>query len=134
MKATLSTPNTLFLAVWAQPAGAIILGSLRTDDGTLPVLDDHGPIPLALLEAALADVETCRAEHVVIYTNDAKLAATYRPPVRLEPTARDRQGLYCPVEWTILYRFMRYQSWQVVETTTLPNARQRWEECYGRRT
>lgn len=132
-KATLNTPNTLFLAVWTGADGAVILGSLRTATETLPVLDDHGPDAWELLLAALADVDACRAEHVVIYTNDAKLAETYRPPVRLEPTAPDRRGLYRAVEWLILYRLLRYQSWQVIETTGLPNAKQRWEEHYGRR-
>lgn len=131
MKATLDTPNTLLLALWSKKPGAVIIGNLRTDAGIRPVLADGGKDALALLAAALDDVVAVAARHIIVFTNDTKIADLYRRPVRLEPTAPDRMAHYVPDEWRALRRLCGYQSWQIVQTTALPKARCFWEETYG---
>lgn len=130
MKATLDTPNTLFLALWSRGGRAVVVGSLKAADGALPVLAERGEQALPTLAAALDDCVALAARHIIVFTNDAALAAVYRRPVRLEPTAANRQHLCNDAAWRALRRLCGYQSWQVVETTALPKAKQFWEETW----
>jgi hypothetical protein len=134
MKATLSTPNTLFVALWTDGKNSAVVGSLRTDGGEmLPVLATTGDEPYATLAHCLDDVRAVAARHIVLYTNSAMVANTYRAPIRLEPTAPDRQHLYDPHKWSILSNLCRYASWQIVHTKNLPKAQQLWKESHANR-
>jgi hypothetical protein len=131
MKATLNTPNTLFLAIWTQADKSILLGTLQTNEGPVPVMEDKGQGPTALLATCLEDAKLIDARHLVIFTNDKTLLALYTPPIRLEPVSAERQHLYVPVQWAVLRHFCRYDTWQVIEKTSLPNAKAKWEAIYA---
>lgn len=130
MKATLNTPNTLFLAIWTQANQSILLGTLQTNDGPVPVMEDKGHDSVELLARCLEDAKAIAAQHLVIFTNDQALLQLYVSPVRLEPTSATRQHLYVAAQWTVLRGFCRYDTWQVVEKASLPNAKVKWETIY----
>lgn len=131
MKATLSTPNTLFLALFTKAPGSILLGTLRTITEPVQVMEDKAKDGVELLAFGLRDAKALAAEHLVIYTNDAQVLGLYRPPIRLEPTSAQRQHLYVPLQWEILRLFCLYMTWQVIETNALPNAKKLWEATYA---
>jgi hypothetical protein len=140
MKATTQTPNTLFLAVWSKAGKCIVLGNFRNETGMEPEIEEMGPLvewkgedPFALLAKTLADVKALCARHIVIFTNDAKLAEVFTFPVRLEPTSPTRTHLTVPAQWDILRAFCLYDSWQCKHAEKLPKAQQLWEETYGKR-
>lgn len=140
MKATTQTPNTLFLAVWAEKGKCIVLGNFRTEEGMEPeitgmgpVVNDKGEDPFVLLAKTLADVKRLYAHHIVVFTNDPALADMYTFPIHLEPTSEKRVHLYNPTHWEILRGFCLYESWQCKHAEKLPKAKELWEATYGKR-
>lgn len=139
MKATTSTPNTLFLALWLQNQKSVILGNFRSDTGMEPCVDAMGPLlegkgddPFTLLATTLADAKPLCARHIVVFTNDTTLADVFTFPIHLEPKSPDRMHLCVPAQWEILRSLCLYDSWQFKHADKLPKALALWEETYAR--
>jgi hypothetical protein len=125
-------PGTLVLSIYTEAGLTAAVGNLIAPalDGGRDEVDrldgvirTWGDDPLRLMwEIARLDIQVIRPSQVMVYTNDAKLIATYRKPVRLD--------VHDPIVWET-GRILFVVGWfrlRQMDGKYLTKARELWEQ------
>jgi hypothetical protein len=126
-KPTITTPDTLIIAVWVDEGRAGITATLRTatNDVRPGVAQATGETLLALA-GILEDLTAVKASNLLLLTNDGVLLQSLRRPWRfsaMHPTT------WPPEYWTILRCCTAYcfsGAWQTMQAQNLQKARELW--------
>lgn len=118
-------------------------GSMRQPHGETvkEVLGVVGADVFAVTAQAMKDAKFFRTYEVEIFTNDARLLAFLKPPIRVQPTTTKRvwhpaikQMVDVPTggdlnQWAILYGLFLFRYWRIRHAASLPGTEALIHEC-----
>lgn len=133
----------LLLGIFTKDTITAASGSMRQPHGETikEVLGVVGDDVFAVTAQAMKDAKFFRTYEVEIFTNDARLLAFLKPPIRVKPTTTKRvwhpaikQMVDVPTggdpnQWSILYGLFLFRYWRIRQVASLPGTEALINEC-----
>jgi hypothetical protein len=133
----------LLLGIYTKDDTTAASGTMRQPHGEIikEVLGVVGSDVFAVTAQAMKEAKFFRTYEVEIFTNDARLLAFLKPPIRVQPTATKRvwhpairQMVDVPTggdpnQWSILYGLFMFRYWRIKYVASLPGTEALIDEC-----
>lgn len=133
----------LLLGIFTKDEITAAAGSMKQPHGETvkEVLGVVGDDVFAVTAEAMKEAKFFRTYEVEIFTNDARLLAFLKPPIRVKPTTTKRvwhpaikQIVEIPTggdpnQWSILYGLFLFRYWRIRQVASLPGTEALINEC-----
>ena len=124
----------LLLGILTKDNTTAASGTMKQPHGEMvkEVLGVVGDDVFSVTAQAMKDAKFFRTYEIKIYTNDARLLAFLKPPIRVQPTTTKRvwhpaikQVVDVPTggdpnQWAILYGLFMFRYWRIQHAASLP--------------